>query len=489
MTEERKQELRQLLNEAMEGLQIGIRLGGSSLLLPHSTDGVSRATQVYFGSGSLPLSRVELQNYLRQRWQSYGVDSSPVLTDIEFYIASETTKLKLLDFIREELAPFIQEDQVNSAIYAIANDIEDEFCLHDMGGGRHHLDILLKHLLKIRIAWESEEAVSVFNNYSRPMTRGFFQDIASLEGIVVEKGIQVCERVRLVPFPRLITFAFERFFPNFSIRGSGLGQNMGKTLLINERPILSVLHKPSEKTFDGVPIDDLPFDVDTHDIKFPNSDTVDSFRKSFCQALSLACNSPVQIACRWWFLAEDELFRPFSGGGIGYSPRLFGDTVKVGQSKIDKAKRLREILKKLNPKVRKKLQIAIDRWIASQTYQATEDKIIDLAIALEALYLPDSGESTYKLAVRASWYLGKDREDRKELFAVFKKLYKCRSAVVHGGELKKKNITIGEETISMSKFIARTQDLCRDSILKIIEQCAKEGEFPNNDYWDDSILG
>ena len=41
MTEERKQELRQLLNEAMEGLQIGIRFGSNSLLLPPTTDGAS----------------------------------------------------------------------------------------------------------------------------------------------------------------------------------------------------------------------------------------------------------------------------------------------------------------------------------------------------------------------------------------------------------------------------------------------------------------
>ena len=112
------------------------------------------------------------------------------------------------------------------------------------------------------------------------------------------------------------------------------------------------------------------------------------------------------------------------------------------------------------------MKIPINRWIKSKTSQTPEDKIIDLAIALEALYLPDAGESTFKLAVRASWYLGKDREDRKKLFEEFKELYKCRSRVVHGGELKE-NVTIEEELIPMPKFVERSQDLCQQSIKKL----------------------
>ena len=134
------------------------------------------------------------------------------------------------------------------------------------------------------------------------------------------------------------------------------------------------------------------------------------------------------------------------------------------------------------------MQIAIDRWIKSKTYQTSEDKIIDLAIAFEALYLPDTGEATFKFAARASWYLGKDRKNRAELFEVFKELYKCRSRIVHGGELKE-NIAIEGKSVSIEKFITRAQDLCRDSIEKIMKQYSREGKFPKNDYWDNLILG
>ena len=175
---------------------------------------------------------------------------------------------------------------------------------------------------------------------------------------------------------------------------------------------------------------------------------------------------------------------------MGYSPRLFGGSVKAGQSEIDKAKCLYHNLISLNRRTQEKLLIAIDRWVKSKTNQAPSDQIIDLAIAFEALYLPDRGESTYKLGVRASLYLGDEKKDREELLAVFKEFYKFRSAVVHGGKPKEEeNVKIKGEPIPIPKFITIVQNRCLESIEKIMNHCLKKGKFPDNDYWDSLILG
>ena len=64
----------------------------------------------------------------------------------------------------------------------------------------------------------------------------------------------------------------------------------------------------------------------------------------------------------------------------------------------------------------------------------------------------------------------------------FSEIYNWRSKVVHTGTLpnktKKTTFTPGE----INKFIERAQDLCRDSIMKILE----DGEFPD---WNSLILG
>ena len=489
MTEERKQELTQLLEEAMDGLQIGVRLRGSSLLLPSPADGANRTVQVFFGRGSLPLPRIKLQDYLQKRWTSYGLDCSSVLMHLEFYFPEDKTEPQLLEFIREELTPFIRKDEIQSFSYAVDNWLDDEFRLFCLRSSLLSLRVLLEHLLKIVIAWGVEKAVSTFDDGScLEGKQGFFQDIASLEGIVVEKEIQVYEGVQLVPFPPRTTFEFERYFPDLSIRRYDSERNMGKTLLITDRPMLSIFHNPSEETFEETPVNDLPFQVETDNIKFPNSEEVDTFRDLFSQALSLACNSSVQIARKWWFSVEDEIFRPFSSGGMGYSPKLFGDSVKAGQSEIDEAKRLYEKLANPNSNVAGKLQIAINRWIKSKTSQTPEDKMIDLGIALESLYLSGTeskNEIRFRFSLHAAWHLGEDKEDREGLMKKFKAIYDWRSAVVHTGKLPKKGTGKKKKSYTQEEvreFIRNAQDLGRDSIIKILE----DGKFPD---WNDLILG
>lgn len=494
MTEERKQELRQLLNEALEGLQIGVPLGVSSLLLSPTIGATSKATEVYLRGGSLPLPKAKLRDYLQQRWRSYGIDSSSGVMYLQFYMANETTESKLVEFIRQELEPFTHEKEVDSSFafgYAITEE-NDEFRLHTIRGGVVNLPYLLKDLLKIAVACGVERAISTFDEGScLNGKQGFYQDIVSLGGIVVEKEIEVCEGVRLVPFPRSTTFEFESYFRGFSFLDSHFEgeSNIGKALFIIDRPLLSIFHKSSHESFDGKLIGDLPFQIETHDMKFLNHEKVGTFRNLFCRVLSLACNSPVQFARHWRFLAEDNLFCLSSRSSTTYSSRLFSNSVIAGQSEIDRAKCLYHNLISLNPKTQGKLLIAIDRWIKSKTNKTPEDQIIDLAIAFEALYLPaDNNELTFKLSVRASWYLADEKKDKEELLTVFKEFYKFRSRVVHGGE-PKENVTIRGKSIPVSQFVTKVQNLCLESIEKIMNHCLKEGKFPDNDYWDSLILG
>ena len=105
--------------------------------------------------------------------------------------------------------------------------------------------------------------------------------------------------------------------------------------------------------------------------------------------------------------------------------------------------------------------------------------MIDLGIAFESIYLSDDDRSAlaFRLRLHAALYLRKNKGDRKLLMKEFQKIYKWRSSAVHTGRLPKK--TKNEE---VADFLAIAQDLCRDSILKIIEN----GEFPD---WNKLILG
>ena len=89
MTDEKKQELRQLLQKVMESVKI-----------------VSR------DRGSLPVS--EYGKQLRERWASYSAESISV-RDFSPSIVIDETILKLRALIRSELEQFINEDGIVSA--------------------------------------------------------------------------------------------------------------------------------------------------------------------------------------------------------------------------------------------------------------------------------------------------------------------------------------------------------------------------------------
>ena len=108
--------------------------------------------------------------------------------------------------------------------------------------------------------------------------------------------------------------------------------------------------------------------------------------------------------------------------------------------------------------------------------------MIDLGIALESLYLSGTeskNEIRFRFSLHAAWHLGKDKAHRENLMKEFKAIYDWRSTVVHTGKLPKKTGNTPEE---VEAFIKKARDLCRDSILKILE----DGKFPD---WNNLILG
>ena len=465
MAEKRKRELKQLLNEAMVSLEIR-RTGTDPALLP---------VDVY-------------REHLQRCWISCAVESLSVLVCFKPNVVSETTKLKLLDFLKEELTPFIHKDEIVSTSYVIADDAVDKFNLTVLKRQTLHLNRLLEHLLKIAIVRGIERAVSVFDkcNCIEGMY-DFFQHVALIEGIRLGAEIQVFEGVQLVPFSDSELLSY---LPSLSIFASDLTTNSfhGKTLLLIDHPIFCVLHKPFPPT--------IPFAskiIEEHSIQvnrtFQNGENLQNFKKTdfsvhiFCQALSLACKSPVQNAFDWSFWAEDKFFQSFYQTNVTRYPGPFGNSTEAGEAQIEEAKRLYHILVNLGSNISEKLQIPIDRWIKSGTSKAVVDRMIDLGIAFEALYLLDGerGEIRFKLAVRAAWHLGKDKDGRNKLLTKFKQIYDHRSNAVHSGKLDE-IVKFGKNRIPISEFIAKTQDLCQQSIIKIME----DGQYPD---WNDLILG
>lgn len=83
------------------------------------------------------------------------------------------------------------------------------------------------------------------------------------------------------------------------------------------------------------------------------------------------------------------------------------------------------------------LRLAIDRagtyYEASHERTEAAERLISLAIALEALFSPaDQGELRYRISQHAAMLLGRTSEERRKIFADISAMYSLRSKLVHG---------------------------------------------------------
>ena len=460
MTDERKQELTQLLQEAMENLEI----------------------RPYGGFQGLSITPVEYKLHLQQAWSSYSEKSLWIVQHFTVDISGEK-KSKLLEFIKAELDPFIHEDKILSAATFAFNCVMGGSVYKSSATDGEHLNQLLEQLLKIAVFRGIERAASDLERCTKEID-GSFQAIILLTGLTLEAEIQVFDGFSLIPLSNS-TGGRPRCWGGFPNPNRDF---FGKALLVIDYSVFPIFHNPflpattEDKWEDKWDMQEDRFRFEVKNREFSNLNEAD-FHEKFCQALSLACNSAIQIDTVWDYIMEDELFNiNRNRHSISFIHSSSADSVKIGKAEIGDTKRLYEKLVNPGLNVVEKLQIPIDRWIKSKTSKTSVDKVIDLGIAFESLYLSETNynrEVRFRFSLHAAWHLGKDKENRKELMKEFKEIYDWRSIVVHTGELPKK---IRNKPKEAKAFIAKAQDLCRDSIMKILE----DGKFPD---WNDSILG
>lgn len=144
-------------------------------------------------------------------------------------------------------------------------------------------------------------------------------------------------------------------------------------------------------------------------------------------------------------------------------------------------------------KRRKFIGIAMRRLGYAHERHRVEDRIIDLLIAAEALFLNDTGSETYRgelqyrLAQRAGFLLGGDTAGRLKVYRHMKEAYKLRSKVVHGGNPGPVKLEDGK-SVGMEEFVETTKVYLRLALRKIVDlavQSQPSGELVK---WDEMIF-
>lgn len=475
MTNERKEELRQLLEESIENIVIE----PSKFVEPITVDTYRENLQ-------------SLQKHYRP----------DLATRMSFYhldIRNETLKSKLLNFINVQFKNYINNEHnvIQPASYGIGS-----------GGSLsgQPIEILLTKLIEIAISTTVQRAIEAVEK-SVTETKGSFKRVILLQGPTTHPEdmselteIDISEGIRLVRLPyypqEMPPYLFPGGFSSlmhqshpsiFSLKAILVIDCEVAPLFVKPELIITSHNSDGSKSY-GPKTDANPFQIKIKCTEYPDFDV-----ELFCQAISLSCNIACAPILEWGYIDPDEIYsvigtgsRPTAKCVLPSGPTKFDSIYK---EQIPKIKDLYENMVGLKKDIRTKLQISIDRWVKSETSQNPEDKIIDLAIALESLYLSnisDTTEVSFRLRLHAAWFLKEKTKDRKDLMDFITEIYKCRSSIVHNGILPKKKISKNNKRPytqeEIKELISKAQNLCQESILKILE----DGGFPD---WNNLILG
>jgi hypothetical protein len=115
------------------------------------------------------------------------------------------------------------------------------------------------------------------------------------------------------------------------------------------------------------------------------------------------------------------------------------------------------------------LTVAIRRFSFAISRNSVEDKLIDLMICSEAIFLNDGNEGLrYRLSQRAALFLEDENEKRTEIYKLFSLAYDVRSHVVHGKSI----LTFKKYSLFINQFSVFIECL-KKSLLKMLQIASK----------------
>lgn len=399
-----------------------------------------------------------------------------LIRNIELEIQDSNVQAQALDLIRNELEPYIKDDRIHSATRVITGG---------HGRGSPVKDILTNVLRRAIVDGPDAAAQAFAECVTRSSCTYYMYSV--LTGIQVSREVEIFQQIKLIPLPSSVDNLPAHIPTLFGHGPSGpkVEDLLSKTLLRVEMEVSPIFRVPSPGCTSEDWNDKL-FPISVKSEEVPDFDLV-----TFRRALSLETSCNIRSATGWVAMDFYEIFNlGFTVGGAGsysWSPDDLKETKyrKVSDSDLEEVKLLYKRLMEIPQTTRDALRVPLDRWTKSMGQKDPIDRIIDLGIALESLYLNDrslQGELGFRLAIRASWHLGKDQAHRAKLMKDFKTIYDWRSRAVHSGNLVASKDRVASDPKKRDEFIKHAQELCSKSIKAII----KEETMPD---WDAIVLG
>lgn len=123
---------------------------------------------------------------------------------------------------------------------------------------------------------------------------------------------------------------------------------------------------------------------------------------------------------------------------------------------IKNVRRIYTALRSLKHSDRTHVTISVSRFNDSYERRAEVDRLIDLCIALESLFVRQLDELKYRLTLRCACFLEQGKEELRNTFLRVGQIYKTRSMIVHGTGKQPKERELNELVTAAEEYVRRS---------------------------------
>ncbi len=277
-------------------------------------------------------------------------------------------------------------------------------------------------------------------------------------GVVCEESIRLSEDIVLMPISQLPpSSALERFI---AMHDRSFG----------EPGLHGIVIPPSAALYRRGVIESLGTAAD---VPYTTPPAVSWFRELDVAALLLALiPNCVPLEAAHWFNYDDldvEMLCQLGISRRGSESFPPGRLVQPPQVTPESVAGLLPDYYALDKKGKDRLELALHRLIRSRCHLAPGDRAIDLAIALEVLFMnADRDEHAHKIATRVARLVRTSLDDRHIAFTQVKRLYDLRSSMVHNGSAKD-SCNVNGVKVSASELVDAVDLLCVAAMRKFLE--------------------
>ena len=354
----------------------------------------------------------------------YQPDSIPLHFLYELQLPPSSLRESIMSTVADALRDYTLNDRVQVPLTVAGYSFGDGF----------PVDAIVDKLVELAVLFGPEDAARAFMS-SLSDQRCSLEYFLLFDGVSTPFPIEIYDGIRLVPLPTS-SAELPGWLPPLTVEEIPITTFLGSSVLAIRRSVSPRYQIPSQS-------ETLVFKTEsTGDPQFDEEE--------FCRALSLACQARVQSKVRWQNVHQKEIAALHGGGSrvTSYNLGQHSTSITLSEETVSHARALYESLRSLEQKTRRAIDVPLTRWIASLENKTLVDQVIDLGIALEAIYAGDGSEEVgFRLRIRAAHHLRQDVSDRKAVIHLVRQLYRLRSQAVHNGQFSGKRPTVNGKAV------------------------------------------